>query len=77
MATIETLGVPTHRVSRSTQQKFMAQMRTTEFWLGEIHQNLELLDSFIDSMENLEDGLFLVLRDRIQDPRNFGGLSEG
>ena len=71
LATIETLGVPTHRVSRSTITKIYGSDAHNGILVRRNPPKFRTLDSFIDSMENLEDGLFLVL-DRIQDPRNFG-----
>lgn len=71
IATIETLGAPTHRVSRSTITKIYGSDSHNGILVRRNPPKFRTLDSFLDSTENLEDGLFLVL-DRIQDPRNFG-----
>ncbi|OUU73963.1 MAG: 23S rRNA (guanosine(2251)-2'-O)-methyltransferase RlmB [Methylococcaceae bacterium TMED69] len=66
-----TLGIPIHRVRRPTITKIYGSDSHNGILVRRKLPKFMDLNSFLDSVENLTNGLFLVL-DRIQDPRNFG-----
>jgi len=68
---IKTLGVPIHRVGRSTMAKIYGSDSHNGILVRRKPPKFIEINAFLDSQEDLKSGLFLVL-DRIQDPRNFG-----
>ncbi len=71
LTAINALGVPIHRVGRPTMTKMYGSDSHNGILVRRKPPKFMALNSFLDSLENLKKGLFLVL-DRIQDPRNFG-----